>query len=53
MDKGIDPNIIPKKQVIKPVHIPQTHISPEAKGISQVKPRIGQGRVGIKRKMLK
>ena len=25
---------------------------PEAKGISQVKPRLGQGRAGIKRKML-
>ena len=38
IDKGIDPNIRPEKQVIKPV------ISPEAKGISQVKLRLGQGR---------
>ena len=42
IDKGIDPNIRLEKQVIRPV------ISPEAKGISQVKPRLGQGRAGIK-----
>ena len=36
IDKGIDPNITPEKQVIKPI------ISSEAKGISQVKPRLGQ-----------
>ena len=44
IDKGIDPNISPGKQVIKPI------ISPEAKGISQVEPRLGQGRAGIKQK---
>ena len=40
--KGTDPNIRPEKQVIKPV------ISPESKGVSQAKPRLGQGRAGIK-----
>ena len=40
--KGIDPNIKLEKQVIKPI------ISPEGKGISQVKPRLGQDREGIK-----
>ena len=45
-DKGIDLNIRLEKQVIKPV------ISPEAKGISQVK-SIGQGRTGIKQKTFK
>ena len=44
---GIDPNIRPEKQVIRPV------ISPEAKGKSQVKPRLGQCREGIKRNLLK
>ena len=42
IDKGIDPNIRPEKQFIKPV------ISSEAKMISQVKPRIGQGRAGTR-----
>ena len=47
IDKGINPNIQLEKQVIKPV------ISSEAKGVSPVKQRIGQGRVGIKQKMFK
>ena len=44
IDTGIDLNIRPKKkkQVIKP------NITSEAKGISQVKLRLGQGRAGIK-----
>ena len=33
IDKGIDPNISPEKQDIKPI------ISPKARGISQGKPR--------------
>ena len=44
MDKGIDPNIRPEKQDIKPI------ISSEAKCISQIKPRIGEGRAGMKQK---
>ena len=47
IDKGIDPNIRPEKQVIRLV------ATPEVKGISQVKPRSGQGRAGIKQQMLK
>ena len=42
IDKGIDQNIRPEKQVIRP------RVAPEAKGVSQVKPRLGQGRAGIK-----
>ena len=42
IDKGIDPNMRLEKQVVKPI------ISPEAKGTSQVNPRLGQGRPGIK-----
>ena len=36
-DKEIDPNILPEKQVIKPI------ISSETKGVTQNKPRIGYG----------
>ena len=46
-DKGIDPNIRPEKLVITPV------VTPQAKGISRVKPILGQGRAGIKRKIFK
>ena len=42
IDKGIDPNIRPEKQVIKPI------VSSETKGVSQIKPRLGQSRAGIK-----
>ena len=42
VDKGIDPNKLPEKQVIKPI------ITSEEKGVTQIKPRSGQGRVGIK-----
>ena len=42
VDKGIDPNIQPEKQVIKPI------ISSAAKGVTHNKPRLGQGRPGIK-----
>ena len=42
IDKGIDPNIRLEKQVIKAV------ILPDANGISQVKPRLGQDRASIK-----
>ena len=44
IDKGIDSNIRLEKQVINPV------TTSEVKGISQIKPRIGQGRAGIKQK---
>ena len=52
IDKGIDPNIRLEKQVKKPVITFQTCLLPETKGISQVNPRLGQGRRSIKRKML-
>ena len=39
--KGSDPNMLPEKQVIKP-------ITSEMKGVTQTKPRLGQGRAGIK-----
>ena len=45
IDKGIDPNIRPENQVIKPM-------TSEAKGISQVKPKLGQGRAGKSEKQL-
>ena len=45
VDKGIDPNLLPKKQVIKPI------ITSEVKGVTQIKPRLVQGRAGIKQKV--
>ena len=45
VDKGIDPKVWPEKQVVKPI------IATETKGITQNKPRLGQGRAGIKRKV--
>ena len=53
IDKGIDPNVRLEKQVTKPVVTPQTCILPETKITPHIKPRICQGRAGIKRKMLK
>ena len=52
MDKGIDPIITPEKQVIKPLIMHETCISPETKGTSQVKQRLCQSRAGIKRKTI-
>ena len=45
VDKGIDPNILLEKQDINPI------ISSEMKGVTQNKPRLGQGRAGIKQKI--
>ena len=39
--KGLDLNILPEKQVIKPI------VAAEVKGTSQIKPRLGQGRAGL------
>ena len=43
IDKGLDPNILPGKHVIKP--------TVTSEGTSQIKPRFGQGRVGLKWKI--
>ena len=43
--KGLDPNILPEKQVIKPI------MTSEAKGMPQIKPRIGQGRAVLRWKI--
>ena len=45
VDKGIDLNILPEKQAIKPI------ITSEVKGVMQIKPKLGQGRAGIKCKI--
>ena len=37
VDKGIDPNILPEKQVIKPT------VSPEVKGATQIKTKVMSG----------
>ena len=39
--KGLNPNVLPEK-VIKPI------ITSEVKGVSQIKPRSGQGKVGLR-----
>ena len=51
--KGIYPNVRLEKQVIKPTSAPQIPISTETEIISHVKPRIGQGRAGFKRRLLR
>ena len=51
--KAIDPNLRPEKQVIWSVVTSQTHILPGIKTVSHIKPRISQGRAGIKKKMLR
>ena len=53
IDKEIDQNVRPEKQVIKPVVTHKTHILPETKIISHIKLRIGQGRTGIIRNAFK
>ena len=45
MGKELDPNILPEKQVIKSI------IASKAKGMSQIKPRIGQGRASLRWKI--
>ena len=41
VDKGIDPNIPLEKQVIKPI------LNSKAIGVTQIKPRLGQGTAGV------
>ena len=54
VDKGVDPNVKPEKQIIKPLVTPvQLHVHTESKDQYHVKPRIGQGKAGIKKKMLR
>ena len=43
--KGLDPNLLPEKHVIKPI------ITSEVKGMPQTKPRIVQGRAGLRYKI--
>ena len=52
--KGVNLNVHPEKQIIKPVVTPvQSHVSTVSKDQYHVKPRLGQGRVGIKKKMFR
>ena len=43
--KGLDLNVLPEKQVIRPV------ITTEVKAVSQIKPRLGQDRAGLRQKI--
>ena len=48
IDKGVDANVKPKKQIIMPlVTVVQSHVSTESKDQYHVKPRTGQSRAGI------
>ena len=46
VDKGINPHIQPEKQTLKPILV-----SPETKTPTWKKPRLGQGRAGLRRKV--
>ena len=43
--KGLDSNILPERQVIKPI------VASEVKGMPTIKPRIGQGWAGLRWKI--
>ena len=52
VNKGVDARS--GKQMIKPLATSvQSHVPAESKGHYHVKPRLGQGRAGIKKKMLR
>ena len=54
IDKGVDSNVKPNKQIMKPlVTTVQSHVPTESKDQYCVKPRLGQGRTSIKKKMLR
>ena len=44
-DKGLDPNVQPEKQVMKPIAVTKV------KEMSQIKPTLGQGREGLRCKI--
>ena len=45
VDKGLDPNVQPEQQVIKPI------TDTKMTEVSQIKPRLGQGRAGLRCKI--
>ena len=49
VDKEVDPNVKPEKQIIRPVVTPQSNVSTQSKDQFHVKPRLGQDRADIKR----
>ena len=54
VDKGVYQNIETEKQIMKPLVIPvQLHFPTESKDQYHVKPRKGQSRASIKKKMLR
>ena len=46
VDKGVDPSVKPEKQILKPIKLAM-----EPNIQVQSKPRLGQGRAGLRRKM--
>ena len=53
VDKRVDPNVQPEKQIIKPVLTPQSNISTQSKDQFHVEPRLGQGRPGMKKNVIR
>ena len=49
----VNPNVQPEKQIIKAVVAPQSHVSTESKDQYHIQPRLGQGRAGTKKKILR
>ena len=45
IEKGLDVNILPEKQVMKPIAVTKV------KEMSQIKPRLGQGRADLRHKI--
>ena len=53
MDKGIDKNVQPEKQIIRPAVTQQSHVSTQSKDQFYVKPQLGQDRAGIKKNVIR
>ena len=53
VDNGVDPNVRPEKQIVKPLATPHSYVPIESIDQYNVKPRLGQGRASIKNEMLK
>ena len=52
VDKGVNPNVRPEKQIIQPLGMPLLHVPTETKDECHVKPSLGQDGASIKKKSL-
>ena len=53
VDKGIDQNVQPEKQIIRPVVTPHSNISTQSRDQFHVKPRLGQDGAGVKKNVIR